>query len=288
MNEISITTTYNVDTICDILDKKLSFLKKEGLYIDYYVDKLDAFSTIKCKVDKDRSTLLNYYDTLKIYISNGILDIIFNIYILDIIEETIIDRFYPLNKSDMEFVKDRVKEDLYNQEYIGISNSFYRQNIRNKILMKIMNYFDEDTNINIDGFIDFRLGFYKDHLENIIQRKLEELAIEKEYREFIEILQYFIEIQEPKVDLINIMIEDEKYKLIDNNNNVISNDYLEEIASELSDIDITYDDLLISSLITIAPKEVIIHTDKEQSEREVVNIIKSVFEDKVTICKTSK
>ena len=59
----------------------------------------------------------------------------------------------------------------------------------------------------------------------------EELLIEKEYNEFIKLLRYFVEIQEPKVNEVHVVVEDDrKYVLLDDSYRVINNDVLKELA----------------------------------------------------------
>ena len=48
--------------------------------------------------------------------------------------------------------------------------------------------------------------------------------------------------------------------------------------------DINYDDLLISSLISLAPKKIIIHRISQFTNKELLNTIFNIFLDKVIIC----
>ena len=65
---------------------------------------------------------------------------------------------------------------------------------------------------------------------------MDDLLIEKEYGEFIRLLRYFVEIQEPKVDEIHVVVgEDNRYVLLDSSLRIINNDLLEDLAREISD-----------------------------------------------------
>lgn len=284
LEKISIKTKYDMDTVGSILENKLSFLKDE-INIDIEKKRQNKINIIEYMVNKTQ--LKEIKDVFNVHLANAILDVILNVYQMNIIEKITAQKFYYLDIKDVQNIKRNTIEELNSGCYIQIE-SLYRESINNKILVEIMEYLKRNSSLDIEGFINFRLKFYMDHIESIIRKNVEDITLEREYEEFIDILQHFIEIQEPQMDLVNVVMDDERYKLIDQNNNLINSEYLEDIANELSDIDITYDDLLISSLITIAPKEVIIHTNKEQSKKEVVNIIKSVFKDKVTIYNTSK
>jgi putative sporulation protein YtxC len=84
------------------------------------------------------------------------------------------------------------------------------------------------------------------------------------------------------VEEVHVMMgEDEKYTLLDSSLRVINNDLLEDLAREITDKEISHDDLLISSLITIAPKKIIIHQYDRIRNKELLNTINNVFNGKV-------
>ena len=154
-----------------------------------------------------------------------------------------------------------------------------------KIYNVLLEYFKENNELILEGFVNFRLGFLNSKIEGIIDKLLAEFLLEQEYNEFIKILQYFVEIQEPKIRLVNVVIKkNNKYLLYDENKNLINNEFLEEIVDEMAESDMNYNDLLISSLITIAPREIILHVDETWDNRDIIQIINNVFVDKVRIC----
>jgi putative sporulation protein YtxC len=80
-----------------------------------------------------------------------------------------------------------------------------------------------------------------------------------------------------------VMGENNKYILLDSRLRIINNDLLEDLAKEISHKEISHDDLLISSLITIAPKKIIIHESDRIRNKELLNTINNVFSGKVTL-----
>ena len=83
----------------------------------------------------------------------------------------------------------------------------YCINRKNSIIDKITRCIEENNEINISGFLTFRTKELKKDLECIVDKVVEEYMVEKEYNEFIKLLKYFVEIQESKVDEVNILIE---------------------------------------------------------------------------------
>ena len=90
------------------------------------------------------------------------------------------------------------------------------------------------------------------------------------------------------MDEVHVQLgEDKKYILLDSSLHVINNDMLEDLAREISDKEISHDDLLISSLITIAPRKITIHQCDRIKNIELLNTISNVFCGKVTMSKMS-
>lgn len=285
MDLLSIATKSRNDNIVSILDGYLDLFKKEDLYINRNSYLLGDTFFIEYKLNEDTSKNHdNINNIFKHYIANGIADLILDVYQNQLIDRILASKYCYFDKDERKKIKSSTIEYLKKNEYITTEGIIYKISKKARILKAILEFLDSSSKINIEGFIKFRLRFYIETIEEAIEKNIEEYLIEKEFKEFIRVLQYFVEIQEPKVDVVNVIFKGNRYQLLDEKNKVINNDYLEEIAEELSEIDINYDDLLISSLITIAPKKIIIHMNGVRYESEIIDIIKNVFPDSVTIC----
>ena len=72
--------------------------------------------------------------------------------------------------------------------------------IRDIIMKKAYNYLEEYSYMNIDGFLRFRLKEIYTYLSSISEIGLEKYLEEKEQSEFINVLKYFIDMQESRID----------------------------------------------------------------------------------------
>lgn len=208
--------------------------------------------------------------------STMLLDIIINEYSENLIKKRTNTIWYDLN------LKDR-KEIIRISQAILLDEENYimeKEHFKNEIEKYLM----ETSFILLDGFIRFRLKEFNLFIDIVIDKAIEEFTAEKEYKEFINILQYFVESQEPKYNLINIIFEDNDYKLLDGYGNIVNKDFFNEIVSEIDNGNISKDDLLISSLIVIAPRKLIIHLSEEYKDEDVIKIIRNVFQDRVCFC----
>jgi putative sporulation protein YtxC len=102
--------------------------------------------------------------------------------------------------------------------------------------------------------------------------------MDKEYREFIKLLRHFVDLQEPKRDLVNVVFHKTEIVLIDEDCKYIENDTtIDLIAKENPEVNM--DDIVVSTLINIAPRRIItIHGFSGKEKREVVNALYNIFE----------
>ena len=226
----------------------------------------------------------------------------FNIYMANIFYGIVIDEFYKKDiKNFLEdtyfFLKDEEivevrrlgEKALKSEGAILDQNMVYCINRKNVIIEKITRFLEECKDINIKGFITFRMKEFKGELESIIDKVVENYMVGKEYNEFIKLLKYFVEIQESKIDEVNIIFKEDGEYLIQDNN---GKDILSKLTSELSEArsagNVCIEDMLISGLITNCPKKIIIHCSHNCGTIELLETIKNVFLDRVVFCNKCK
>ncbi|HZK57912.1 MAG TPA: putative sporulation protein YtxC [Clostridia bacterium] len=160
---------------------------------------------------------------------------------------------------------------------------------KSKILQQLADYLKNNTEINLDGFILFRLRDYLLGLDEIVENVAEDFLMDKEYNEFIKLLKYFVEIQESKFDMVHVVFDEEtRFKIYDQYNGLLNNDCIRNVAIELSGEDLNQDDLLISALINIAPKQIIVHRLSILEDVEVIRTLQKIFPGKIRFCKGCK
>lgn len=129
----------------------------------------------------------------------------------------------------------------------------------------------------------------KNYLQNIVDKVVEEYLIEKEYNEFIKLLKYFVEIQESKIEEVNIIISESGEYIVKDKE---GNDIIEQLFSEFSGGNFTgvvnMEDMLISGLITYCPNKIVIHCASNCLNKEFINTIKNVFLNRVVFCDNCK
>ena len=150
------------------------------------------------------------YSSIKIFNLN-IANMLYKIVIMEFCKKEmnnfLSETYFFLRYDEIKQIKPRIQEALLSEGAISGPSMVYCINRKNSIIDKITRCIEENNEINISGFLTFRTKELKRDLECIVDKVVEEYMVEKEYNEFIKLLKYFVEIQESKVDEVNILIE---------------------------------------------------------------------------------
>lgn len=286
MQTLSIEASEHVDELVEWLKKGLCSVKEKHLDIDVscICDSPDS-ARIICSVSESSASgePEHISGLLKVTACNLLADFILWKYEEKLISRIINSNYCYFNALDKKNILNFAIENIKSDK--SIFSSLYHVRRRNIIIRKLSEYFDSADSMVLDGFINFRLKDYMKELEEIVDKAVDDFLMEREYKEFIRLLKYFVEIQEPKQTIVHVLAcYDGKYALLDENKNEIINECIREFANEVEEGEINHDDLLVSSLITLAPHRIVIHLTAKFRNKELLETIKSVFADKVTLC----
>jgi putative sporulation protein YtxC len=257
--------------------------------INYSIDEVNSggSTSIICKIEDDKiynKKSVQMYDALRTHVSNALADYIIRQYEEKLISRIIHSNYCYFNGAERKEILNLSMRIIRNEDK-SFMNSLFQMRRKNVIIRKLLDYFEGSNSLILDGFVNFRLKDYMKDLEEIVDKAVDDFLMEREYREFIRLLRYFVDIQEPKFDVVHIIVGyDGKYVLLDEVRKEITNECIQEFVNEISGGEINYDDLLVSSLITLAPKKLIIHCTEQFRNKELLETIKNVFSGKVTIC----
>ncbi|HHX86939.1 MAG TPA: hypothetical protein GX693_02030 [Firmicutes bacterium] len=143
----------------------------------------------------------------------------------------------------------------------------------------------EGQHLNLEGFINFRLQDFQDELKKAVEVAVESYLMEKEYRELVRMLRYLLELEDPKIDLIHLLVDkwgqiwvaDQQFIKIDPHK-------WEDFSMEDLDGYFDFEDLLISMLVSIAPRQVLVHQNVLPRYPRLVETIKMIFDQRAVFC----
>lgn len=231
---------------------------------------------------------------------------IFNLYIANILYREVVKKFYKKNLVDflednyffltgdeITEIKNKSVEIFNNETFLIDDKNIFYLNRKNEMIDKIIDCVKENEEININGFVMFRMKELEIYLENIIEKMVEDHMVEKEYDEFIKLLQYFVNIQESRIDELNIIIDIEgRYILRDKDGNDITESFMSDMHKNKMNTEllngVNFEDMLISNLITYCPEKIVIHCPENSFNQEIINTISKVFIQRVEFCTECK
>ena len=270
------------------LKRELPFLEREGLYLDIKEEWRGDMVFLDCDFKRggqvptpvDEAEVL-----LRQCVANALSEVIVSHFEGSLVREIIQEHYSYFKAPEQKKIMELTHLGLNGSTKKGTEGYIYNIHRKARILYKLLDYLGSNNKIILDGFIRFRLKEYLAELREVVDRAVDDMMLEKEYREFIHLLRYFVEVQEPKrLEIHVIMAEGNKYHLMDGEGETISDDELEDMLLDLSQGEVSSEDLLISALISLAPARLHLHLGTAFPNREVVETIKKVFAGRISIC----
>lgn len=287
MQYLCIGVNERADDIVQQITNELQDLKSKK--IEYSIDEVNSegSTSIICSINGDKSfskKSVQMYDALRVHVSNALADYIMRQYEEKLIVRIINSNYCYFNAAEKKEILNIAVRIIRNDDK-NFLNSLFQIRRRNVIVRKLLDYFEGSNNLILDGFVNFRLKDYIKDLEEIVDKAVDDFLMEREYKEFIRLLRYFVDIQDPKFNTVHVLAGYEsRYVLLDDTKTEITNECIREFVNDIPECEVNYDDLLVSSLITLAPKKVIIHGASQFRNKELLETIKNVFCGKVVLC----
>lgn len=283
MSEITISTLNTDPEIRNNLLKEVDFLQREGINVELTELVSGKFLFLQYAVSEQQPDLKEAHEKiLRYYLANILTDLLMNTVTKELMTQIIKNRYHFIAQGESRAIVKSAYSYLNNLYEDGdISKTLYRHN---QILTSISQYLESDSLLYLEGFLRFRLKEYFQEMEESIEKAIDNFLVEREYLEFIKLLRYFVEIQEPRIDEVHVLIKDQdSFYLLDEEKQPIEEKQLQNVLAELhnENTEVDYDDLLLSALITISPRRIVIHA---LAKIEIMDTIISVFRERVVIC----
>lgn len=160
----------------------------------------------------------------------------------------------------------------------------YHVNRKTSLVTQILGCLDRSPVFDIEGFLRFRAQEYRGEVKKAVEFAIDEYVVEKEYLEFIQLLKHFVDSQKPRLDSLHVGITTQgKFHLYNNEGVKVTHEYLEDY--QLDNVqELGYEDLLISALIAVAPRQITLHI-RYEGYQDTLQTIRSVFGDCVSDCR---
>ncbi len=268
LDAIKIESTVSAEKINDIIE---DMPLEDNLKISFeeYKDRFRyTFSLNEKEINKDKFLLKK--------LAKLVNEIMIKYYAEEIIDLNIEKKIGQIASVD----KSKIVEDV--KEILDSKNLYVKE--KEEIEEEISKYFGENSILIIDGYLNFRSKSFHKLIDKAIDLVLGNFQLEVEYGEFIDMLKTLVESQASKIDLINIVIKDGKYILMDSNQEKISKNHVSMVLEDLYYEEASDGDILLSTIIALSPRKVIMHLGNRPQD-DMTSILEEIFEDKFEICR---
>ncbi|MBS3969880.1 MAG: putative sporulation protein YtxC [Clostridia bacterium] len=260
----------------DELENQFITMKEQGLINDINIKFKGKyfFYELKLSADYTSKPLNNCINSLISTLTNLIIDKYKDI----IIEKTIKNYYYYFDINERKAISTKTVNYL-----LAINDLKNQKTWKSRISKRIIKHFENHNNLIIDGFVNFRLKDFCNEIQLAVEDSVEDYLLEKEYDEFVDLLKHLMHITRPKFKSVHIFFyEPGIFKLY---NEEMKDIELYNYGVNLMDDDINYEDIVISSVISLAPKELILHGFKNSKHHGLITTLERVFgENKVIKC----
>ena len=256
--------TNNQDSI-DYLLKNLNNIDLEGITISFH--KFKIFNNIFIHYKGNKLVLL------LTELANILSTLIIDEYEPTIEKSIFLHNFFYFDNIEKKEILKRISKETFDSK--SYSN---RKIILFNTFFEFLNH--EHTIIYLKGFITFRLQKYRDELSSQIESIINEYIVEKEYDEFVSLLNLYVNSEESKIDCVHLIYKNQEPILLDQNHKQIETDANLLNAKYLSDITFSSADVVFNTLLNIIPKKIYIHLNNSEKD-EFINTLELVFENRV-------
>ncbi len=285
MKLLSVGLAGAIDEVRLKLQQNCKIFDQEGFKVSIDATNKGIYTFLDCNITEGEMSFRNY-ERIKNHLKKDVADLLADI-IISHEEKTLIEKIIKVKYNYFSAEEQRI---VHNKAVVSLNNTdgwlqdFNPLNRREKLIAAIMDYLDNYHELVLEGFIMFRLKDYRQKIAAVVDKAIDDHMMDLEYKEFIKVLRYFVDFQEARVEQVHVIFQgNDTYRILDAHYMAINNDYLEHLVVKNTG-EISYGDLLISTLITLAPRMLILHFAKLNKDTDFIDTIKNVFEGRVIIC----
>ncbi len=158
----------------------------------------------------------------------------------------------------------------------------YRKARTDRVRTAVEAYLAESSAIHLEGLVTFRLPEYMADLEEATGQAVDDYLVEREYREFIRLLRYFVSTQPAKTGEVHLWVEGPRFELFSADGRRLEAAPQGIVELETVEAEVSLEDLLISTLIEASPTRIVLHAGGRQSSH--AETVRRVFGGRVEPC----
>lgn len=186
----------------------------------------------------------------------------------DFLEEYERDRIYAITK--------KLAKDSEGEEFPGYEKR------RSAVRAAVEKYLITNNTIVPGGFVDFRLREVYYNVEAMVAAGADAFFKEREFEEFTYLLSVFISEKESREEVLHILWEKGKIRLINKRGRDVTVKYEKEFYPAAYKKGLGEEDLAISAVISAAPGRLVFHSPPPSSPLK--ETLEKIFEGRCKVC----
>lgn len=282
MKLISVSAKRPLQNVREALRSEITSMRKEGIRVFLRESHRGSVVALRCDArGSDRTPVERISSRLKSVVANALADVIIDEYEETLVSCLVDENYSFLSGKDREAVKRAVLKKL--DDGMDLNRSVpKRQQRKSMVWAKIVEYLDKEDDVILEGFVTFRLKEYLEYLAGTVQSVAEDYLTRREYREFLKLLRYFMNLQDKPIPMLNVIRKPGGYDLLDIAGEILRGE-VEKLATVKSvHPELTPDDLLVSIAVTLSPEKLVWHGPAGDSQAH--DLLKDLFGERFSVC----
>lgn len=213
-------------------------------------------------------------------LSNNLVSLILNFYEEKLLKSIIKSNYFYFSESEQDIVLDKCLT------YLKDTSSVEYQVRIEHIYIATLKYITNNKSMVLTGFINFRLSNYMKILDYIVDTFVNELVVDREYKEFINLLKSYVNSKPSNINTVHFIYKNTDSVILDSNYKKIP--FTDDIANlnYISDVSFSENDISLNTLLTLLPQKIIIHLVKESDE--FIKTLICIFENRIELLSGSR
>lgn len=282
MKLISVSAKRPLQNVREALRSEITSMKKEGIRVFLRENHRGSVVALRCDArGSDQTPVERISSRLKSVVANALADVIIDEYEGTLVSCLVDENYSFLSGRDREAVKEAVLKKLDDGTDLNRTAS-KRQQRKSMVWAKIVEYLDKEDDVILEGFVTFRLKEYLEYLADVVQTVAEDYLTGREYREFLRLLRYFMNLRDKPIPMLNVIRKPGGYDLLD-----IAGERLRGEVEKLALVksihpELTPDDLLVSIAVTLSPEKLVWHGPTDGCQ--ACDLLKDLFGERFSVC----
>lgn len=208
---------------------------------------------------------------------------LFHDWLFEMLQGTLHQKYSNLTDDELEYLTLVFVHELRTEELrIGTHTlETWERRARNS-LCSLLAYADNFTFL---GFAQFRLRNFLTDVTSVLDERVRQFLLDREYEESVAMLRYMLEAQPPGEQELHVFCTVDRVWITDESGNLVRDAEVTEAVLEESAGDLDSEDLAISILITRAPCRIILHDMHPDAVwPSFPDTLKRVFVERVESC----